>query len=172
MSKYKNLRLQINWRYRFFLFLGLFGFTFIIARFLFKTDLDFSLFLSFMLAIVQSLTISAGLDKMALKKYFPLYRHQSFAYLQINPLFYCPGRIVITDDTLVFITDKWNATPNKFEINFQDIKSIQIKNSILSKKVFVVSIKHQKDINFYYLEKLEKCISQLKNYKICVESHF
>jgi len=99
MRKFKNRKLHINWRYRFFLFLRTSIITFLGFRFLFDSELNFSLFMSFTLATLQSLSLFAGVDVYDVKKHFKHNNFQSSAYIKVNPFFYCPGRLVILDDS-------------------------------------------------------------------------
>lgn len=122
---HKNLNLQLNWRFRFFVFLGTFLFSFLGFRYLFDSELDFSLFMSLSLAIFQSLSLFAGLDIYSVRKQFKDYTFQSSAYIKVNAFFYCPGRLIIVDDNIVFITHKLNARNPQLELKLDDIFSLK-----------------------------------------------
>jgi hypothetical protein len=98
MSKKLKLKLKLNWRFRLLLFIATFLFSFVLLRFIFKSELGFSLFVSSVISVFQMLTLFAGIDSFYLKKHFKNYHYQSLAYTKVRPFFYCPGRLVVFED--------------------------------------------------------------------------
>lgn len=106
-----------------------------------------------MLAFFQSITTFAGIDVYALKKYFPNYSYQSFAYLQVNPLMYFPERLVITERKLIFLTNNWNAKPHIIELELENIKNLHKSSSFLViKNGLCINTKNGQSIKFLWIE--------------------
>jgi len=161
LTENKSLHLKVNWSFRFLVFTGVFCFSFIFFRYLFESELEYSLFMSIIFGVFQGSTIAPGLDSITVKKSFQNFEKQSSAYLFLKPFFYCQGKIILFDDKFIFLTHKWNSKPNSIEIFYEDIKSVERNTSIISKKGISITTKAQQKINFFYVNDFDECFNLL-----------
>jgi hypothetical protein len=162
----KRLKLQLNWSFRLLLFIGLFVLSFVFFRYVFDSELGFSIFMSFTFAAFDALFLFAGVDGLFVKNRYKDLVHQSSVYLNIHTFFYCPGRLVIFEDKLIFITHKINFKPHKIEIDFHQISSVEKSKSILSKRNLTIHLENEKPLNFYWVENVERCVELLTTEKV------
>lgn len=81
--------------------------------------------MSLTLAVFQSLSLFAGVDVYYVRNHFKHYTFQSSAYIKVNAFFYCPGRLVLVNDKIIFITHKLNAKNPQLKLKFEDIDNIK-----------------------------------------------
>lgn len=146
----KHLKITINWKFKLLVFGGFSLISFLFFSYLFESDLGYSLAMSLTSGIFYSLGIYLGLDVLYLKENYKNYTYQTTAYMQINRLFFIPGKLFIIDDNLIFITHKLNAKQNKLSINIENIEAVDKTNFLrLFKKGLKVKTKAGQQYRFW-----------------------
>ena len=157
----KRLKLQLNWGFRLLLFAGIFALSFVFFRYVFDSELGFSIFMSFTFAAFDALFLFAGVDGLFVKNKYKDLVHQSSVYLNIHTFFYCPARLVIFEDKLIFLTHELNFKPHKIKIDFNQIFKVEKSKSLLSKRNLTIHLENGKSLKFIWVEDMQQCIELL-----------
>ncbi len=150
-----GLKPKLNWSFRLSVFIGIFLLSFLLFKFVFNSETDFSLYMSLTLSLLQGITLTPGMDAYYVKHHFKNLKKQTSAYIHIWPFFFCHGRIVVLDKKIIFITHKYNIKPNTIELPIGDIKSIQKTKSIISGKSLTISTDDGQSLKFYWVNDIE-----------------
>lgn len=120
-----KFNITINWRFKLLVSCGIFFISFLLFRYLFESNLEFSLFMSVILGVFQGFTISAGVDDSYVKKHFQNHKFQTTAYILVNKFFFIPGKLIVIDNTLIFVTHKINIKQNIIKFHLADLSTLK-----------------------------------------------
>ena len=140
----------INWRFKLLVSCGIFFISFLLFRYLFESNLEFSLSISAFLGLFQGFTISAGIDNFYVKKHFKNHQFQTTAYLLVNKFFFIPGKLIVSDNSLIFVTHKINMKQNIIKFHLEDI-SILKKTNFIGLFKLGLKLKTKSGQQFYFL---------------------
>ncbi len=118
------LQFKVNWKARLLLGLGGFVLSLVLYLIVFESDLFFGLYMSFVLGFFQTIFFQPGLDSYDIKKQFSNYKFISTAYFRRYFLFFY-AKLLIDENHLTLITNKWNSSNDVLQLDLEDIQSIQ-----------------------------------------------